>query len=134
MTTSISLTVRDLDATERFYSLGLHLPIQRLVPEPGYHPLLLLTHAGITIVFRDIQTVQHQHPALYDHLDRHPFGTGVRIELSLPDIEFIRRELERGQWHILYELEDDEHKWREIWVNDPDGYLLVLSSETGDEP
>jgi hypothetical protein len=73
--------------------------------------------------------LEAQHPALLQNLTRQPLGVGVQLELSCTDLTAVRHSIEYYQWPISYELEDDEHQRREIWLQDPDGYLLVLNEE-----
>jgi len=49
--------------------------------------------------------------------------------LSCPDLTAVRNAIDRYDWPVVYELVDDEHRRREVWLQDPDGYLLVLNEE-----
>ncbi len=130
MQLSLTLAVTDLDQTENFYRELLGLKPQRSSVGAGFAEFILLRCLGGCIVFRPLEYLQAQHPALLQNLDRHPLGTGVQFELSCPDLSDVRRNIERFSWPVHYELEDAEHQRNEIWLSDPDGYLLVLNEES----
>jgi len=127
MALTLALTVRDLDSTEFFYRELLARPVERFEP-PGFAPVLLLRDGDATVVFRSVAATETLHPGLYQELDRQPFGIGVRLEFTADDLDDIVRRLERRQMPLLYELEDREHQRRELWLHDPDGYLVVLET------
>ncbi len=129
MNLTMTLGVNDLDQTAAFYSELLHLPIERFVPAPGDQPLLILRRGDATILFRELQTLEALHPILFQNLSRHPLGIGMTLEFTVTDLAPILRAIDRQQRHLLYELEDDEFDRHEIWLHDPDGYLVVLCQE-----
>ncbi|ORJ62101.1 VOC family protein [Geothermobacter hydrogeniphilus] len=127
MSLTLTLAVADLDRTEFFYRDILGLQLETFEPAPEFPRVLLLLCGDTAILFRRQQALEASHPALFEHLDRHPKGVGMTLELELPDLEAARRAIDRQQLHLLYELDDDEFKRREIWLHDPDGYLLILT-------
>ncbi len=129
MNLTLTLGVADLDQTTAFYRDVLQLPIERFVPAEGHRPLLMLRRGDATILFRELETLEAQHPALFQSLDRHPLGIGMTLEFTVIDLRPILRTVERQQRHLLYELEDDEFERHEIWLHDPDGYLVILCQE-----
>ncbi len=128
-TLTLTLAVRDLDRTERFYTEVLHFAPRRIVAAQGHPPALLVRRGDATLLFRQREVLEALHPAVFQHLDRHQAGTGVSFEFTVGDLRPISRSLHRWEWPVLYELHDDEFNRREIWVHDPDGYLLVLMEE-----
>ncbi len=126
---TLTLGVRDLDATDFFYREVLALELETFVPAAGHPPVLILCHAGATILFRELTTLEALHPALFQNLSRHPLGVGVTLELTVPRLRPILKQVARRNLHLLYELEDDQFGRREIWLHDPDGYLVVLVEE-----
>ena len=64
-------------------------------------------------------------------LDR-PYGRGVMFQVNVTSIEPVQRSLEAGGW-LLYagprdvwrEVGDRKAGQREIFVRDPDGYLIM---------
>ncbi len=129
MNLCLSLAVRDLDHTEYFYQSILGLDISRVIVAKGHPPLLMLTLGDSVICFRDAGVIEAMHPALLQNMDRHPFGVGVNFEIPVIDLAPIVRRLDSEEVRCLYELDDAEFERREIWVHDPDGYLLVLMQE-----
>ena len=110
MQLSLTLGVADLQRTADFYREILQLNPQR--NQSRSKPDFLLLRCGETcVVFRQ------------------PLGVGLQLELSCSDLSVVRNCIERYQWPVVYELEDDEHRRSEIWLQDPDGYLLVLNEE-----
>lgn len=129
MELNLTLAVADLHQTEQFYRQLLQLSPQRIQSLPGLPEFLLLRCRQTCLVFRQLRDLAAEHPALLQNLDRHPLGVGVQLEFTCPDLNGIRHRIMRHHWPISYELEDDEHRRREIWLHDPDGYLLVLNEE-----
>lgn len=129
MLLSLTLGVADLQQTENFYREILQLSPEWGQPKIGMSDFLLLRCQQTCIVFRQLDDLAAQHPALLQNLNRYPLGVGLQLEFSCPDLSLVRRSTERCQWPINYELEDDEHQRSEIWLHDPDGYLLVLNEE-----
>lgn len=126
---SLTLGVADLDRCEDFYREILNLAPQRRRAAEKFPEFLLLRCAETSIVFRSLEHLEAQHPALLQNLSRDSLGVGVQLELSCPDLTPVRQNIERFQWPVVYELEDTEHRRSEIWLHDPDGYLLVLNEE-----
>jgi len=129
---TLTLAVNDLERTETFYGEVLELSVERFVPLPGHPPVLLLGHGEATVLFREAATLEALHPALFQNLARHPHGIGVTLEFCLKSLKSPLRNIARRQLHTLYELEDEEFGRREVWLHDPDGYLVILSEEPDD--
>jgi catechol 2,3-dioxygenase-like lactoylglutathione lyase family enzyme len=129
MQLSLTLGVADLERTEDFYREILQLNPEHS-PSDGKTPDFLLLRCRTTcIVFRPLADLEAQHPALLQNLTRHALGVGLQLEFGCADLSAVRRAIERFQWPVHYELEDAEHRRSEIWLPDPDGYLLVLNEE-----
>lgn len=128
MNLHLTLAVDDLDVSAAFYSGLLGLPSERLGRSGAGEGLLLRLGENL-LLLRPTTVLAAHHPALFADLDRHPRGSGVTIEITVARLDPLLRALDRHDWRILYELEDDEHRRREIWCHDPDGYLVVLNQE-----
>lgn len=126
---SFTLAVHDLDQTEHFYADILQMPVERLIPSAGHPPVLLLRQGGTAVLFREIPVLEALHPALFQNLERHPLGVGVSLDFSVSNLAALRRTIDRRKMHILYELEDRQFDRAELWLHDPDGYLVVLNQE-----
>ncbi|MDY0268534.1 VOC family protein [Trichloromonas sp.] len=126
---TLTLGVEDLDRTAFFYGEILGLPVETRVPGPGHPPLLLLRRGDATLLFRPLEVLEARHPALFQNLSRHPLGVGTTLEFTLPDLRPVLRAVARYDLQPLYELEDAEHDREELWLHDPDGYLVILTRE-----
>lgn len=129
---TLTLAVGDLDRTARFYRDILHLQLEELRPLPRRPPLLLLRCGDAGVLFREKTSLEALHPVQFQNLDRHPLGMGMTLELAVTDLDPVLRAIVRHRLHSLYELEDEEHRRREVWLHDPDGYLLILSEDAVD--
>ena len=129
MQLSLTLGVADLHQTARFYREILQLNPQFSDANKQTHGYLLLRCGATCLLFRQLAELEAQHPALLQNLTRHPLGVGMQLEFSCPDLTIVNNCLARYQWPVVYELEDDEHQRKELWLHDPDGYLLVLNEE-----
>lgn len=129
MNFTLTLAVSDLERTTDFYGELLGLPIERFVPLPEHPSVLLLGNGDATILFRETAALEALHPALFQNLERHPRGVGVTLEFTFRELQLIQKKIDRRQLHVLYELEDDEFSRHEVWLHDPDGYLVILSEE-----
>ena len=129
MSLMLTLAVAELARTALFYREILGLTLQPLTGVGGAPAGLLLRRGDAVVLFRETVRQQALHPLLFDHYQRHPHGVGLTLELTLPDLSPVLRAIDRHGLHPLYELEDGEHRRREVWLHDPDGYLLVLCEE-----
>jgi catechol 2,3-dioxygenase-like lactoylglutathione lyase family enzyme len=129
MAFTLTLAVTDLRHSAHFYGEILLLPVEWLHIGGTAPAGLLLRQGDATILFRSKTVLAARHPPLFDSLERHPRGLGVVLELVIEPWQEVLRRLERQQIPLLYELEDDEFGRRELWLHDPDGYLLALQHE-----
>lgn len=131
MNFTLTLAVDDLERTALFYGEVLGLALERFVPAPGHPPVLLLLRGDATLLFRENAALEALHPALFQNLERHPRGVGMTLEFTLPTLTPVLKSIARRQLHTLYEMEDEEFGRREVWLHDPDGYLVILGEEPG---
>jgi catechol 2,3-dioxygenase-like lactoylglutathione lyase family enzyme len=129
MSFTLTLAVRDLEKTAEFYREVLELPVEWLLPAPQHPPVLLLLQGDAVILFRETAVLEARHPALFQHLHRLPLGQGMTVEFTVGNLRPLLRNIARLRLHTLYELEDEEFGRREVWLHDPDGYLVVLHQE-----
>ena len=126
MSLTITLAVADLAKSAVFYRDLLALPVEELLLVPGGRPLLLVPQGDAAVILREDAAVVALHPALFAHLDRTPRGAGVVLEFAVDDLRPRERAILRHGLPLLYELEDREYRRRELWLHDPDGYLIVV--------
>jgi catechol 2,3-dioxygenase-like lactoylglutathione lyase family enzyme len=125
MKMNLTLAASDLEKSRLFYRdiLGLKTEGNE---EDAY---FIVCFANIKVVFQPVAILERQHPVFLQHINRSTLGVGVQFELDCPNLSEIETLLNRCQWPIIYELDDIEHQRREIWIQDPDGYLVVLNGE-----
>ncbi len=128
MTLNLTIGVTDLDKSEAFYRdlLGLQVFSAHRDQGGGY---LLVDCGNCQLVLQPVTTLMATHPVLFQNFSRQQPGNGVQFELTCCNLDKVMKQLERHQWPVHYELDDQEHGRRELWVQDPDGYLLVLNQE-----
>jgi catechol 2,3-dioxygenase-like lactoylglutathione lyase family enzyme len=129
MQLSLTLGATDLEMTYDFYRQLPGLTVKRLTDSRGAVTALLVAASNLRMVFQTLHSLEQQHPALLQHLSRTALGAGVVLELECTELDLVYRTARHNNWPILYELEDQEHLRRELWLQDPNGYLLVLNEE-----
>lgn len=120
------IAVRDVEASSRFYQALLDAAsghggaeYERIVHEGE---LLLQLHHWDT----------HEHPHLGDPASE-PYGNGVLLWFEVEDFDGALARAERLRAEILEEPHvNPQAGHREVWIRDPDGYVVVLAS--GAEP
>ncbi|MBN2646092.1 MAG: VOC family protein [Desulfuromonadaceae bacterium] len=123
----LTLAVENINRSEYFYRQILGLSLERLPGRDAGGDSLLLRQGDAAILLRAAEVLEARHPVAFQHLSRQNRGVGVSLDFSVADLKSIHRALERHQHTILYELEDEEHDFRELWCYDPDHYLIILS-------
>ena len=129
MQLNLTLGVVDLEKSAKFYREILLLSPEFFRNSNAEEAYFILSCGGTNVVFQQLQYMEIQHPVLLQNLTRTPLGAGVQLELSCNNLDDIYRKVNYYRWPIVYELEDQEYRRRELWLHDPDGYLLVLNEE-----
>ena len=127
MSMILTLAVDIIDASEHFYRNIIQLPVERFVAATNSSPALIIAQGDSTVILRPATTLQAQHPAAFQHFDRHCRGVGISIDFQVDDLNLCLRCLNNNNIDIIYELEDKEHGIRELWFYDPDNYLIILT-------
>lgn len=122
----LTLAIENIERSEHFYRNILQLEVERFTPPHAATALLLIRCGSSTLLLQEIQDFEAQHPAALQHLHRQARGVGVRIEFEIDHLEAVQRSLRHQQLGCLYELEDQQHGRREVWLYDPDHYLIAL--------
>ncbi|MFK5927017.1 MAG: hypothetical protein QM483_10345 [Desulfuromusa sp.] len=129
MQLNLTLAAVDLEKTEQFYHEILLLTPEFIQNPSAEDSYLLLIIGTMKVVFQRLQEVEMQHPALLQNLTRSALGVGIQLEISCDNLDDIYRRVNHFHWPVAYELEDQEHQRRELWLQDPNGYLVVLNEE-----
>jgi len=128
----LTLGVTDLERCDFFYRHILGFRIERFSPAAKRAEGLIIRENNANIVMRPAATLRARHPAAFEHLGRTPFGAGVSLDFRVKNLSVIARNIKKHLLPTLYELEDAQHKRREIWLYDPSGYLVTLCQEGTD--
>ncbi|MCW8858222.1 MAG: VOC family protein [Deltaproteobacteria bacterium] len=129
MEMNLTLGVKDLEQSKLFYRNVLGLSPSFFSMNTAEDAYFILYFTNIKVVFQQLDTMENQHPALLQNLTRAPLGLGVQLELNCANLDELEIMIRHHDWPIVYELDDQEHRRRELWVQDPDGYLVVLNAE-----
>lgn len=123
------LLVEDIDASLAFWCgvLGFEIAYRRTEERFAY-----LEREGAQIML-----CQRSGKWETDTLER-PFGRGVMFQVYVENLGDVVSALRRRDWPIYVgprevwrQVGDREHGQREIFVQDPDGYLLMLAEGIG---
>lgn len=126
---SIQLAVSDVGTTEAFYAGILEVDVERALTVPGAPEHLVIRQNGCTIIFVDEADVVHAHPVLEERLGSYPKGVGMTLHFVVSDLEGIYDAVMEEGIEVLYPLQRTPYGTKELWVFDPDGYLLVLEEK-----
>ncbi len=129
MQLSLTLGTTDLEMTYDFYRQIPGLSVSWLSRSTDAGTSLMLCANNFKIVFLPLNTLEQQHPVLFQHLSRTSLGAGMTLEFECPELDPIYLAARRNNWPILYELDDREHLRRELWLQDPNGYLIAMNEE-----
>ncbi|HEY5974686.1 MAG TPA: VOC family protein [Geobacteraceae bacterium] len=130
MKASLQLAVAELAATEAFYGGILDLAVQRAVTSFGAPEHLVLRRDDWDVIFVEEDDVARNHPVLEERLDMFPKGVGMSLHFRVEDLEGIYEAILEEELEVLYPLEIKPYGMKELWVFDPDGYLVVLEEPT----
>jgi catechol 2,3-dioxygenase-like lactoylglutathione lyase family enzyme len=126
------IVVSDVEASSRFYQHLLGAASDHGGPE--YERLV---HDGRLVLQLHAFAVEHHHGLLADRDDR-PYGNGVLLWFEVDDFDdAVARAAELGAEVVLPPHRNPPEggggpDHRELWVRDPDGYLVVVASPDGE--
>lgn len=126
------IAVADVEASSRWYQQLLGCRSDH--GGPAYERLV--SNGDLVLQLHSFE-VEHDHGAIGDRSDR-PYGNGVLLWFEVDDFdEAVRRSAEMKAEVFLPKHrnppppeEGGPNHW-EIWLTDPDGYRVVLSSPDG---
>lgn len=129
MELSLTIGTGNLEQSMNFYRQIPGLNPDWINSSFGEKTAMVIHTQTLKVVFIPLEVMERQHPALLQHLSRERLGAGIQLEFTCPDLSDLYRIATKQQWPILFELDDREHQRRELWLQDPDGYLLIFNSE-----
>ncbi|MDY0191335.1 MAG: hypothetical protein RBR22_11435 [Desulfuromonas sp.] len=128
----ITLAVEDIDSSAYFYRDLLQLPLQHYTLDNSEEEILLLEQGDTAILLRASSAVEAEHPAALQHLQRHNKGVGISFDFKIDNLDLVMRCLAHHNIATLHESDDQQHGIRELWLYDPDHYLLILTETAAD--
>jgi catechol 2,3-dioxygenase-like lactoylglutathione lyase family enzyme len=123
------ISVTDVEKSSRWY--------QRLLgcrSDHGGAEYERLVSNGVLVLQLHRFDVEHHHGPIGDPNDK-PYGNGVLLWFEINDLDAaVARAAEMNVEIVMPHYHHvGAHQW-EIWLRDPDGYMLVLSSPDGTSP
>jgi len=117
---TVNLLVRDLEKSLPFYRDVLGATVRYFDAD-----FAALNLAGLDFMLHSDHTYDH-HP-LYERLkDRSLRGTGAELRLLGIDPDAVQRSAEAAGSTILQPAMDFPHGWRDVMLEDPDGYIWAV--------
>lgn len=123
---NLQVAVSNLGVTEAFYSGILDLPVIRPFSGAGSPDHLILGAGCCTVIFLEDESLIRMYPGAGHSLATFPKGVGVLFRFKVIDLVGIYDALTDEGLDIAYYHEDPVSRAKELWVYDPDGYLVVL--------
>lgn len=121
------LNVADVEASSRWYTTVMGLASAHGGPE--YERL---ESDGALVLQLHRWDVDHHHGPMGDP-GRPPYGNGVAVWFEVDDFDAAEaRATATGAEIALDTHVNPNARHRELWLRDPDGYLVVLASPDGD--
>ena len=124
--TSLQFTVKDLERTYQFYRNVLGFYIEKVAEDGGFD-FLVLKGDGYEIMFEESAVVSKLHPKLSDKWDVGVRGSGVALNFVVNNLYEIYGRIRAHNTPLLYDIVEKHYGMREVWIYDPDDYLIVLS-------
>jgi len=127
------IAVRDVRASSRWYA---ELLAATSLPEHAHRDVYDRISRGDRVILQVHAWDEEDHPSLVD-ADAAPRGHGVVLWFQLEDFDAaVGRAARLGGEIIQGPFVNPAPRHRELWVRDPDGYVVVIASpdgEAGDE-
>ncbi|MFK7853801.1 MAG: VOC family protein [Granulosicoccus sp.] len=128
------LIVKDLECSHNFYIDLLGFTVEYRRDEERF---LFLSYGEAQLMLLEDNDNKHSQTGPMEF----PRGQGVNFSIVTPDLSDIARTLQshnyplripvRDQWH---RQSDIEHGEKQLWVMDPDGYLIRFVESLGSRP
>jgi catechol 2,3-dioxygenase-like lactoylglutathione lyase family enzyme len=125
------IAVRDVKASSAWYQtlLGVSSNCDPDHPHRLVYDRLL---CGDTLILQLHHWDDEKHPNLVDP-DRAPHGHGVLLWFEIDDFDAAVNRARRLGARVIEEPHvNPAPRHREIWIQDPDGYVVVLASRDGE--
>lgn len=124
------LAVRDVRASARWYSHILGSVEPTGSPPSDHEHLYRRIYVGDDLVLQLHAWDEEDHPNLVD-ADRAPVGHGVLVWFELSDYAAAAARARSLGAEVIEETINPRPRHHELWLRDPDGYVVVLASPDG---
>ena len=124
---SINLLVRDIDASLTFYRDVLEASVH--YSDPDFAAL----RVGQAEIMLHADHTYEDHPWHGDLVAGKQRGLGAEIRLFGVDPDDVEARARTHGAAILMMATNKGHGWREVWVQDPDGYVWAVGIATAPE-
>jgi catechol 2,3-dioxygenase-like lactoylglutathione lyase family enzyme len=122
------VVVRDVDASRRFY-------LRVLDAESGHggnEYEQIVSNGEIVLQLHDVEVEDH-HGRLAD--PDQPLGNGILLWFEVADFEATVEAVRASEATVVRDVHTNPNaRQQEIWVRDPDGYLVVLAGPSAYRP
>jgi catechol 2,3-dioxygenase-like lactoylglutathione lyase family enzyme len=124
------LAVRDVRASARWYAQILGSTEATGSPPSDHEHLYRRIYVGEDLVLQLHAWDEEDHPNLVD-ANRAPVGHGVLVWFEIDDYAAAAARARAIGAHVIEELINPRPCHHELWLRDPDGYVVVLASPDG---
>jgi catechol 2,3-dioxygenase-like lactoylglutathione lyase family enzyme len=124
------LAVRDVRASARWYAHILGSTEPTGSPPSDHEHLYRRIHVGNDMVLQLHAWNEEDHPNLVDP-DRAPVGHGVLVWFEVDDYAAAASRARAIGAQVIEETVNPRPQHHELWLRDPDGYVVVLASPDG---
>lgn len=123
------IAVRNVRASSRWYQKLLALDS---LPEHSHRDLYERMFCAGDLILQLHAWDEEDHPNLV-HADAAPHGHGVLLWFEVDDFDaVVERARELGAQMVLEPHVNPRPNHREMWLRDPDGYVVVIASPDGE--
>lgn len=127
------LAVKDVIASARWYARILGADEETGSPPSDHDHLYRRIFVGGELVLQLHAWDVEDHPSLVD-ADRAPAGHGVLVWFELDDYPAAAIRAKAIGADVIEELVNPRPQHHELWMRDPDGYVVVIVSPDGSAP
>ncbi len=133
------LLVTDIQQSLNFYTKILGFGIYAERKEEGFAEVFLadvhimLDHTAALHAVTDLEFVTNRQWRTAEM--QYPFGRGINLEITIPDINLIYSSLQNNNYPIKFPMEEKSYRVnnqlqgvKQFLVLDPDGYLLRFAT------
>ena len=124
------LAVRDVRASARWYARILGSAEPTGSPPSDHDHIYRRIYIGDELVLQLHAWDEEDHPNLVD-ANRAPVGHGVLVWFELTDYAAAAARARELGAHVIEETVNPRPQHHELWLRDPDGYVVVLVSPDG---